>query len=701
MRTLPPSSESNRGGASAAKGIGIALAASLVAVALFLLFRPAPEVEIVPDEIAKETPSSVRLGGRGPLDGTAREVPFPVPTPSSHPGYTLPDELRFDAYPLLGHTRFQHRLSTGIYLLALRDALTETAPDPAAVHTEIGRAAEVGMLTLDAYAKVLRETRLKRDPLEVAKTLLQRLTDPGRDPTSLRLSTLEENESPVGEGALLRIWTQGMGYPKGEVAAGEALLLELNRFGGDPAPDGYDVLATPGMGEEVFPDWGVYRFLRYAAGFHSPADEICCIRSTYPTAFRTRLLQHELLHAWAHQAAPEWGSRFLEEGLAEYVSFLRRNDPGLDVPTDRFRDQFAALLVTLRRLESSGAHAGGLSFSALIGANPGEFYAMGSFGYLLALACVAKAGGEAVEQAIGGRSLQPLAEVIRELSWNELMAFVHEHARGGDAARATVFSDAGVHRDPRDDADDRNQRRTKERLEALGFTIRDGYPDWLLNADLDLPADVSPQSRDRLRDVLSRMEESDVRLYATDATTSLTEPFAVAEASLLGETTEPMRTRAEFAGVLLTPWLAEAGPDAPGLVAWNETTRPTALPVAPSGEILGFWALLRWLRRIDAKGKVALTVLVGSETDARRSTVAQYRQSKEAPLTDADHAVIDRIVRAILLDRLRLLDRDLSTVLVVDLADGEGDAHAIADAFAAYLGAGGAVAYWNPQQYLR
>ena len=73
--------------------------------------------------------------------------------------------------------------------------------------------------------------------------------------------------------------------------------------------------------------------LRRAAGVYYISDKYCVVCSDLRPDFRAEVFEHELIHAYCRRTAKSFSSsRFITEGIAEYLRLATPRDNGLNVP---------------------------------------------------------------------------------------------------------------------------------------------------------------------------------------------------------------------------------------------------------------------------------------------------------------------------------------------------------------------------------
>ena len=269
---------------------------------------------------------------------------------------------------------------------------------------------------------------------------LDMLTDPPRDLKTLTLAGATDQD-PLGRRLRVRAWTLGEPYAADELAHASHTLEHIARCVGRDVEGGIDVLITPRMGFDVFRLQGIPPVR--AAGVYYRGDRYCVVESGLTPRFRVEVVKHELIHAYCHGAAKSLSkSRFITEGVAEYLRHLAPGDNGLNVPDARLKDTLAELQGMFDRLARANVNLKKVAPRRLVELEPEAFYQLGHMGYVVANACMAYVGGDVIHQALYRRTDAPIVDAVRALGWEEFLAFVKRGAREGRLGRAVVVADA-------------------------------------------------------------------------------------------------------------------------------------------------------------------------------------------------------------------------------------------------------------------
>jgi len=321
------------------------------------------------------------------------------------------------ALHVAGATPFLRRIAAGSHLQALSKELGEATADRAAMR--------VDYRTMKRYLLLADGT----PPAPLADAL-HFLTRPRRDRDAL--------VAQHGRRGLVRVWTLKQRYDAQALERAEMLMSQLAAESAHPMAQGVDVLVTPQMGRDVFPrQWSAPG----AAGIYFLGDRYCVVRSTLPPEFLEQVLRHELVHAYTigpggMRAAP----RFVAEGMAEYLRFLRPYDGGLKIPPAAFRDNLANLAWFIANAEKFGFDFSRVNPRAIVHLKPWDFYRL-PMGYALALAMHAYVGGEPIAQALRARSPDPLIEALESVDFADFRLWLKRHSAGGDPQAARFVRD--------------------------------------------------------------------------------------------------------------------------------------------------------------------------------------------------------------------------------------------------------------------
>lgn len=341
----------------------------------------------------------------------------PVVTQATAPERVATKPAIRPALHVAGATPFLRRIAAGSHLQALSKEMGEATANRAAMLVEY-RAMKPHLLMADG-----------KPPAPLADAL-HFLTRPRRDRDALL--------AQHGRRGLVRVWTLKQRYDAQPLERAELLMAQLVTESAHPMPQGVDVLVTPRMGRDVFPrQWSAPR----AAGIYFLRDRYCAVRSTLTPEFLELVLRHELVHAYAigpggMRSAP----RFVGEGMAEYLRFLRPHDGGLVIPPIAFRDNLAHLEWFFAKAERLGLDFSRVNPRAIVNLKPWDFYRL-PMGYALALAMHAYVGGEPIAQSLRARSPDPLITALESVDWADFRFWLKRHSRTGDPHAARFVRD--------------------------------------------------------------------------------------------------------------------------------------------------------------------------------------------------------------------------------------------------------------------
>ena len=359
---------------------------------------------------------------RGGEEAKARAAVRPHATPVVEAAAPQPPA---DGGTRRGTTKFVRRLEAGGDLMRLLDDVEMRG---------------VALAGFEDRYQALKPFLLKADgepkePERPTRTLV-RLTVPPRDLSSLLLAGAPAGD-PLGTSMTVRIWTRETRHPEDARARATATIHHIvKQVGG--LPGGTDVLVTEGRGHDVFPfqsgRW-------YAAGMYFLRDEYSVVGTDLSPAYQIEVIEHECIHALHHSLGSKHESRFIVEGLAEYLRLVEPGSPGLDVPPEALADPCAELRRILERMESAGIGIGTIDPRRLVDLSVRDFYALRHLGYLVAQLTMAYLGGGAIERSLAAGSDAAIIEGVRRIAWLDFLRFVNEGARGGTLGRARVVQD--------------------------------------------------------------------------------------------------------------------------------------------------------------------------------------------------------------------------------------------------------------------
>ncbi len=587
-------------------------------------------------------------------------------------------------------TRFQQRLQYGNQLLRVR---TELAAGELNVPSAfwLTRRNDFGLLLLERLIPDLRAFADRKEPpsKEALTAFLVQATKPARDRSAFTLHGTRAQIREYGETCLVRVWTlQGAKFPAYLIGDAEAVVHKLDALAGKRCEDGYDVLATPQCGLDVFPNM---RKPSRAIGVYYHFDKLCVIGTDHDEHRLQTLLNHEVLHAWRYNAYGEsWATRFVTEGMASYFAHIRKGDEGLQVPRRRLRHNMAMLLELVERLEGAGADFRKFSLATLVDAQPHQFYSLGWLGYGIAQACFAYVPFQYVEEAFRTGQAGTLMHLFRKITWHDLLAWIRETAREGKAESGWFVTDDEEGGLVWDDG---------ASVVLRGALIKKlfGPLDVLDYEDaLRRQRGVHPfRTAGRVRIVASvlQSEETHAIRVLVDRSTALDAGVRVRDDSPLGSWSGGVEQARDIVAHVVTATRDREPPPTLHLIGvGKKAERIEALGALYAD------ALVKHLAAHAERAHEHWIVCIGA-TDARlhEGQSSQVSARTEAGRRTALHK------RKVYLFMSMLLSAKVAprSVLVLDLSNGAGEALAVAEALDRIAPERLQVAYWNPQQPLR
>ena len=597
-----------------------------------------------------------------------RVTPASAPTAVAAPSEGAPKAKPVQsADPLRGFTKFQRRLAAGERLRTIRDDLEDDAIDFETAALRI-RALVPALLRADGYGR--RQVRLgEQTSRGEVDQVLTWLTRPPRQVGALTLAG-PASLDPLSDVRTVRAWVADEKLPVEEVASATRLMDQIADVLGAPVEPGFDVLVTPDQGADVFP---LLRRVWWSVGTYYHADDFATVRSTLPADFRAEVLQHELIHAYTRRHI-ECGSRLVSEGLAEYLRYLEPDDDGFNIPPERMRDNFTALLERFDILRARRLDVGQIRPARLIQLSPKEFYHLRYVSYLIGQASLAYIGGDVVQQSLSRGSDAGIVKAIREMHWRGFLQFLKAHSAGGVATRSMVLRDGAP---IRTSSGDTGTQTFLAAVERLGVDVG---PD----VDLDLPElDVVDHLAvgGRVEHVLQLLRDASVRfMFYSDRSAAMDKPIELAPTdprlrdalARIHVTTKTGRGFADglYAGSRAGRLSGHRAIDAKLRMVWSKSQH-VAYPYDPRPFPRKLARLLNALA--PHPDRIGVVVCVASRWSAKQEKAA-LEVLRDADTPDA--------------------------MLIVDLSDGTGDARRLAELFhVAYEGRGN-VAYWNPRKPL-
>lgn len=666
-----------------------------------------------------------------------------------------------------GHTKFQRRLAVGDGLAqALRDmesgevkpqaiakAVTEVTKELLAVDqvyidqekkVAFGRGNFVDEMhaAMTAVAAARDWHGTGEDPnKETIRSYLKPLTSPNRGLTGFKLTATGDTKEPLGDDSLIRVWYRsGAGISKDALGNAQRTISKiLNEIDADHKP-GFDVIYDPNLAVSL---WGAIKGSPQAAGLYVIPDQFGIVLSSLNEEYTPEVLKHELIHAITYQRGPNNSfetSRFVSEGLAEYLRKLLPSDNGLEVPPDRFKNEFALLLQIVRQREAEGWKFDRLDLSRFAQVEPAEFYQYGYFGYLVAQAAMAQIGGSRIHRAIAKeRNDTRLVRDLRTNSWVKLISFVERHSAGGDPRKAIVIEDGsvtgidlsntfnnltrfsgsvGLSTPSGQYGRSRSTSTLHGMLNQIGIQSETGEHESASSARNffsggSAPAIDSLEAISELLRILKQTKQPNI--YTETDQYTMHANFQVARWSselLAGFDPEKLRSNSpvrfiealgeQIAGVthLVTA----------NLKAYNlSESLPTelVLPINPNNGKFSITNQWDKRKRGSRPGKTFTLIFVaGRDEELRRDALKdmgrlllENQRATWSRLTrEQQEQVVEDNMRLIYADFLVRNDISPESVLVIDLGAGSGDARVLAEAFSMIMPRGAKIALWDPQR---
>ncbi len=687
--------------------MGVAVLGAVAVLFLLLGSDPEPEVPALAwEEPAKQAPPPVAVRVRGTVDAEPRPARVRDPGPCPTEFGDVLKRAKDWAWVHGTRTRFTRRLELGRQFLRLKRELEAETIDLCTARCTL-RVMELRMLMIEKRASWRSDdpdpiARQDIDALfeqgdEVGRDawlrMLTRLTEPRRDRDAFDLHVVGAPADEYGSTSHVRVWTpKGGAFPAAAIRESEAILGRLDRIVGGRREEGYDVLSAPGLGTGIFP---MFRPPGSAIGLYFLFDEFAIVEASYRGAELQRLLNHELLHGWWDEVMEDWDARFVAEGFAAYLEWLRGTDGGLDVPDRRLEHNMAAVLRVLERLAGRGWAIESFPLRKLIRASPWGFYAMGWLAYGIAQACFAYVPERVLREALRTRSEEVLLQAFETIEWSALLAWMREIAGGGAPTAARFPEDRmGSGGDLVDRDASWIRRRMIHELFGKGVSGDDvedtvfGNPS---DPELDTPA--------RREAVLARLADA-----AGQPLDFVLEPYGLERARVRAEARaapwEGDHVAADTTDALpfverARAWFAADPPARALTLAAAEQQTRRVVRFATGERPMAMDGLLQYLRTSAAAKGGDLVLLVSSADEAFRARVAKGAElppdleAAERETRLARHAIrgLHHVLAA---SKWRA-----RTVLVLDLGDGGGEARALADAMQRAAPRDGLVAYWH------
>ena len=642
--------------------------------------RPAPaSIEEAQAELEELPRSASLLGG--------------TPSPTKPP----PDPIR----SLGESTAFQRRVWAGD---GLRTALEQLQRKEITPYEAKLRYDDLGALQLkyetdfrDWFARMRRSN--KRDLMRWV--LEDRVVRRGLDTRSLTLRGVQQPRDPLGHNLRVRLWEPTpleeniAPISDDHLQVADALIARLDRICGTHALRGYDVFAVRRLGHVR-----VFRGLPFwAAGVFIDDDRLCIVGSQYKPTFRQTVLNHELVHAWHREHRKGWNRRFVTEGLAEYAAWLRPGDEDLRVPVSRVRHNFARLSQMLAKVEEQTGKTVEVNLRDLVYGTPRTFYSLAWLSYPVAEAAYFYVGAEVVERALVSGKQDVLSKALAAISWKDLRAFVGAKAEGGNPKQG-----GWVHDTPGGLFQSYTEYREAQTaaLKGLGIDLQALRRTSLRER---LMSRTKLVDRERLARVAAGLLEAAQRgrmAFACDITKAMGEPMqfntsldGVGAPHVLDLPATPLRS------AFVKAWLDGLGNigalTTSRTLGIGKTVVPKRLPAITRRPALHLAGLTSWLKGVHEgiaaeRAHQGLVVCVASSDRAGR---AEHGVEAVLGVASQGHEFRERRLAVELAPALVPTRHPPAWVLVVDLASGNSEALALAQALTAAWRRS-EVALWDP-----
>ncbi|MDJ0975873.1 MAG: hypothetical protein QNJ98_15540 [Planctomycetota bacterium] len=639
------------------------------AIAIWFLANAEPELEPYIESQEDEEPEARPTTRRKRVRSTKTR-----PGPANYTDADLPDYVRES---LEGLTRFQRRLAAGALYKRLQRDLRARNITPRNTAAAIIHLADT-RLRVEGKSEALARMLAPEQPVPSSKRLyevLELLTTPALDPGALPLFRKEEGEDALGSERLVRIWARDQArLSSSSIETGASLVRRLDRLAGVSLDGGYDVLHDATCGRDLFPHM---RLPGNWIGVYLHPDRFCIVDATLSSTQWAPTLRHELVHAWQYAHCGAWSSRFLTEGIAEYLSHVHTRDETIEVPLSRLRDNFALLLRMIDRFQKLGKGFDEFDLQRLLTAKPWEFYMLGYFSYLVAQASIAYVDVETLKRSLWSGREDALWSAVHAMEWKALIAWVRKHAGGGVAGRAFVVGDRGQEL-PMLDPNAHRPKWAHRVLSRMGVDVKPSEAlDALELADGDL-IDNYAHVAQVINEVLAGPRDKPLTVIC-DVTSAMDEkrgPMARAPETdrrhlpVIQRDSTPRR----YLDLLFVTALRRNRFQDLHLLAASDRVEATRRPLPRIGGALRAAAIPWWLRYGEpAKGPI----LVFTATAAGPTTKEETRIAALA------HA-------------MRELPEGIGPILVVDLGKEPGYGRDLAQAiYRAGRAAGVRVAYWH------
>ena len=521
---------------------------------------------------------------------------------------------------------------------------------------------------------------------------LRTLARHGLDRATLTLQGHTAAVDPFGHNLMVRVWTDDKQVPAAFIADAASLMARLDRVGNVKTQRGFDVLATKDLGRDRIFE-GLYP---WAGGMFLHADRLCLVKTNSSPAYLSKVLKHELAHAWRFEHLRDWRWRFISEGLAQYMEWVQPQDYRLAFPLSRVRHNFAYLAKQLAIVEDRSGRPITFDMRRLLHASPRTFYGLRGWTYPISEAALCMVGAEVVERAVASGDESVLARALSAITWEDLRAFIGGKGKGGDPAQAQWVAEMAPEQEPLEQLTSRAQQTALLRqvgvdVDALWFT------EWAHA----LPLSEQLTDPERLKSVIEGLTAAAKRQqlgFAGEATVAMNEPMrfratldGIGAPHVLDLSATPIRN--DFIGRWLEGLRELQDPVRTFGVA--DRVSLLALPAAYAKTPVHLAGLLRWLSGLVHAPEGLILCLASSDERA----VGALR---EAALTQGlvrRTATETRIQSALSIVLARELSRGSArpkSILVVDLSEGTSDGLLLSRALSAAWSDTTTIAYWDP-----
>ncbi|MCA8940849.1 MAG: hypothetical protein KDB07_13605, partial [Planctomycetes bacterium] len=361
------------------------------------------------------------------------------------PRETEPSFARLELPDFWG-SKFQARLTLGEFAAQLAAWTNDQAFTPEQIEDALARSFGYA-LSVDNMG-AFREAARAGDKDALIDAILEELTKVRREGLTLQTPRgakpiLEADGKAWGRDALVRIWSKSKGLDSFVVNDAERMVRDILRLCQASAGEGnmgYDLLYGEQLGGEFFPDSAFIDV--EARGVYVLQDKLSMVAHQRSVIQVDTVVKHELVHAVLYGLSDDFeSSRFISEGLAEYLRLLPQIEPEKGVSERALAHEAAALLSMLSIMKAKGADLSQLSFDRMLALKPSGFYGLGTFGYLAAQLAMAYSGWETVSTCLRANNDRAIANFLRTRGWDEFEAFLKRVSKGGNPRKARSVSD--------------------------------------------------------------------------------------------------------------------------------------------------------------------------------------------------------------------------------------------------------------------